>query len=146
MKIRIVFYVLFLFFFFYFFSSQSRQDVEVDIYERLPVPFGLVRFGVAPDHPEVKVRVFTYIHISAHSVHCIASPTCSLVFHLWNRRHVNENCCLLPWAWEKRGKNIFDRPKTGQRTTYNKLGNFPWQCCNYQTGASSLARPVESEK
>lgn len=28
----------------------------VDIYERLPVPFGLVRFGVAPDHPEVKVR------------------------------------------------------------------------------------------
>ena len=27
----------------------------VDIYESLPVPFGLVRFGVAPDHPEVKV-------------------------------------------------------------------------------------------
>ena len=28
----------------------------VDMYESLPVPFGLVRFGVAPDHPEVKVR------------------------------------------------------------------------------------------
>lgn len=27
----------------------------MDIYEKLPVPFGLVRFGVAPDHPEVKV-------------------------------------------------------------------------------------------
>ncbi|PGH36747.1 ferredoxin-NADP+ reductase [[Emmonsia] crescens] len=26
----------------------------VDMYEQLPVPFGLVRFGVAPDHPEVK--------------------------------------------------------------------------------------------
>ncbi|KHJ32091.1 putative nadph-adrenodoxin reductase arh1 [Erysiphe necator] len=26
----------------------------VDMYERLPVPFGLVRYGVAPDHPEVK--------------------------------------------------------------------------------------------
>ncbi|KAF6825186.1 NADPH:adrenodoxin oxidoreductase, mitochondrial [Colletotrichum musicola] len=26
----------------------------VDMYESLPVPFGLVRFGVAPDHPEVK--------------------------------------------------------------------------------------------
>jgi len=26
----------------------------VDMYERLPTPFGLVRFGVAPDHPEVK--------------------------------------------------------------------------------------------
>lgn len=28
----------------------------VDMYEKLPVPFGLARFGVAPDHPEVKVR------------------------------------------------------------------------------------------
>ncbi len=27
---------------------------RVDILERLPVPFGLVRYGVAPDHPEVK--------------------------------------------------------------------------------------------
>lgn len=25
---------------------------QIDIYERLPVPFGLVRYGVAPDHPE----------------------------------------------------------------------------------------------
>jgi NADPH-dependent glutamate synthase beta subunit-like oxidoreductase len=31
--------------------------VAVDMYEQLPVPFGLVRFGVAPDHPEVKVGV-----------------------------------------------------------------------------------------
>lgn len=29
----------------------------MDIYEKQPVPFGLVRFGVAPDHPEVKVRL-----------------------------------------------------------------------------------------
>ncbi|KAL3462911.1 hypothetical protein BJX64DRAFT_258411 [Aspergillus heterothallicus] len=26
----------------------------VDMYEKLPVPFGLARYGVAPDHPEVK--------------------------------------------------------------------------------------------
>jgi adrenodoxin-NADP+ reductase len=31
------------------------EDAHVDMYERLPVPFGLVRYGVAPDHPEVKV-------------------------------------------------------------------------------------------
>ena len=31
------------------------QNAVVDMYEHLPVPFGLVRFGVAPDHPEVKV-------------------------------------------------------------------------------------------
>ncbi|KAI1267180.1 hypothetical protein F5Y18DRAFT_331294 [Xylariaceae sp. FL1019] len=27
---------------------------KVDMFEALPVPFGLVRFGVAPDHPDVK--------------------------------------------------------------------------------------------
>jgi hypothetical protein len=31
------------------------EDAVVDMYEQLPVPYGLVRFGVAPDHPEVKV-------------------------------------------------------------------------------------------
>ncbi|KAK3318622.1 hypothetical protein B0H66DRAFT_245412 [Apodospora peruviana] len=30
------------------------KGAKVDMYEALPVPFGLVRFGVAPDHPEVK--------------------------------------------------------------------------------------------
>lgn len=28
--------------------------VEVDMYERLPFPFGLVRYGVAPDHQKIK--------------------------------------------------------------------------------------------
>lgn len=30
------------------------REASVALLERLPVPFGLVRFGVAPDHPEVK--------------------------------------------------------------------------------------------
>ncbi|OZJ02810.1 hypothetical protein BZG36_04272 [Bifiguratus adelaidae] len=33
---------------------KDVEDVQVDMYEALPVPHGLVRFGVAPDHPEVK--------------------------------------------------------------------------------------------
>ncbi|KAI9655586.1 MAG: NADPH-adrenodoxin reductase [Bathelium mastoideum] len=33
---------------------QKIQDANVDMYEKLPAPFGLVRYGVAPDHPEVK--------------------------------------------------------------------------------------------
>lgn len=32
----------------------------MDVYERLPVPFGLVRYGVAPDHPEVKNVINTF--------------------------------------------------------------------------------------
>jgi NADPH-dependent glutamate synthase beta subunit-like oxidoreductase len=33
----------------------SSANVQVDMYERLPTPHGLVRWGVAPDHPDVKV-------------------------------------------------------------------------------------------
>jgi NADPH-dependent glutamate synthase beta subunit-like oxidoreductase len=35
---------------------KKMPEAYVDMYESLPVPYGLVRFGVAPDHPEVKVR------------------------------------------------------------------------------------------
>ncbi|KAA1422044.1 pyridine nucleotide-disulfide oxidoreductase [Nocardioides humilatus] len=34
--------------------TKSDIDVSVDILERLPAPFGLVRYGVAPDHPRIK--------------------------------------------------------------------------------------------
>ncbi len=30
------------------------SGIDVDMIERLPTPYGLVRYGVAPDHPEVK--------------------------------------------------------------------------------------------
>uniref|UniRef100_A0A6B2L3V4 NADPH:adrenodoxin oxidoreductase, mitochondrial n=1 Tax=Arcella intermedia TaxID=1963864 RepID=A0A6B2L3V4_9EUKA len=33
---------------------RLRPHIAIDILERLPSPFGLVRYGVAPDHPEVK--------------------------------------------------------------------------------------------
>lgn len=32
----------------------------MDLLEKLPVPYGLVRFGVAPDHPEVKNVIHTF--------------------------------------------------------------------------------------
>ena len=39
---------------------KSDYDVDVDIIERLPTPFGLIRDGVAPDHQSTKkiVRKF----------------------------------------------------------------------------------------
>ncbi|QCQ92255.1 FAD-dependent oxidoreductase [Rhodococcus sp. SGAir0479] len=33
----------------------KRSDVEVEMFEKLPTPWGLVRAGVAPDHPGTKV-------------------------------------------------------------------------------------------
>ena len=34
--------------------KQWGEDVSVDIFDRLPVPFGLIRSGVAPDHQSIK--------------------------------------------------------------------------------------------
>src|SRR3954451_22843613 len=39
---------------FYAASNLLSQGAEVDMYERLPTPWGLVRLGVAPDHPNIK--------------------------------------------------------------------------------------------
>lgn len=33
---------------------KKHLELHVDIFERLPVPFGLCRYGVSPDHPDVK--------------------------------------------------------------------------------------------
>ncbi|MEV1292638.1 FAD-dependent oxidoreductase [Pseudonocardia sp. NPDC049635] len=33
---------------------KSDAEVAVDLFEKLPAPFGLVRYGVAPDHPRIK--------------------------------------------------------------------------------------------
>jgi ferredoxin--NADP+ reductase len=34
--------------------TRSDRAITVDMFERLPAPFGLVRFGVAPDHQKIK--------------------------------------------------------------------------------------------
>ena len=40
--------------------ANDELEVRVDVFERLPTPWGLVRSGVAPDHPNIKTvaRVF----------------------------------------------------------------------------------------
>ena len=41
-------------------------DFEVDMIERLPTPWGLVRSGVAPDHPKIKSVTRVYEKTAAH--------------------------------------------------------------------------------
>ncbi|XP_006869658.1 PREDICTED: NADPH:adrenodoxin oxidoreductase, mitochondrial [Chrysochloris asiatica] len=48
---------------------KHHSRAHVDIYEKQLVPFGLVRFGVAPDHPEVKNVIHTFTQ-TAHSDRC----------------------------------------------------------------------------
>ncbi len=39
---------------------QEELATEVDVFDRLPTPFGLVRAGVAPDHPKIKSVIRVY--------------------------------------------------------------------------------------
>src|SRR6478752_1353842 len=35
-------------------KAERGFDVSIDLFEQLPAPYGLVRYGVAPDHPRIK--------------------------------------------------------------------------------------------
>lgn len=41
--------------------TKSDDTVTVDIFDRLPTPYGLIRYGVAPDHPRIK-QIIVALH------------------------------------------------------------------------------------
>jgi ferredoxin--NADP+ reductase len=43
---------------------KSEHTISVDMFERLPAPYGLVRSGVAPDHPKLKQAIEVYDEIA----------------------------------------------------------------------------------
>ena len=43
---------------------DKDESLHIDMIEKLPVPYGLVRFGVAPDHPEVKSVQETFAEVA----------------------------------------------------------------------------------
>jgi ferredoxin--NADP+ reductase len=46
--------------------KREGLTVEIDMYDRLPTPFGLVRGGVAPDHQKIKTVTKAYDRIAAN--------------------------------------------------------------------------------
>jgi ferredoxin/flavodoxin---NADP+ reductase len=46
--------------------GDKERNIEVDMIERLPTPWGLVRSGVAPDHPKIKSVTRVYEKTAAH--------------------------------------------------------------------------------
>ncbi len=46
--------------------TKANVPVKIDMFDRLPTPFGLVRFGVAPDHPKIKTVTKAWEKTAAH--------------------------------------------------------------------------------
>lgn len=51
---------------FYTVGFLLKQGFEVDLYDILPTPFGLVRAGVAPDHPKIKTVTRAFEKTASH--------------------------------------------------------------------------------
>jgi ferredoxin--NADP+ reductase len=53
-----------------FYAAESLLGagpvIEVDMYDRLPAPFGVVRYGVAPDHEKIKTVIRRYEKTAVH--------------------------------------------------------------------------------
>jgi ferredoxin--NADP+ reductase len=56
-----------------YFAAQALQNLaneersfSIDMIERLPTPWGLVRSGVAPDHPKIKTVSKVFEKIANH--------------------------------------------------------------------------------
>ncbi len=45
---------------------KRHPAIEIDLFDRLPTPYGLVRGGVAPDHQKIKAVTRIYEKIAAH--------------------------------------------------------------------------------
>ena len=46
--------------------KNSNLNIEIDMYDKLPTPFGLVRSGVAPDHQKIKTVTKVYDKIAGN--------------------------------------------------------------------------------
>src|SRR5687768_8258014 len=48
-----------------YYTAEAAQkafgdDIHIDVFDRLPVPYGLIRTGVAPDHQSIKAVAQRY--------------------------------------------------------------------------------------
>lgn len=50
--------------------SHDDLNVQVEMFDRLPTPFGLVRAGVAPDHPKIKSVTRVFDKVAANPDFC----------------------------------------------------------------------------
>ena len=49
--------------------AHPELEIAVDMIDRLPTPYGLVRFGVAPDHPKIKNVIRRYEKTAGHEAY-----------------------------------------------------------------------------
>ncbi|PPQ72895.1 hypothetical protein CVT24_001492 [Panaeolus cyanescens] len=77
----------------------EAQNVRVHLYDRLWAPHGLVRYGVAPDHPEVKA--------STNCVHKFETTAEDPRFRFFGNVDVGDSANIIPYANQLSLASIF---------------------------------------
>ena len=67
-------------------AEKQGVIAHVDMLERLPTPFGLVRGGVAPDHQRIKSVTKVYDRIASHERFDI------LAMYVLEKMSIEQNC------------------------------------------------------
>lgn len=74
---------------------KKNLPVRVDLYERLPAPFGLVRYGIAPDHPQIEEITATFHDLLHDSdVRLIAGVDVGVDIHIEDLRRAYDAVVL----------------------------------------------------
>ena len=83
--------------------ANEEQSFSIDMIERLPTPWGLVRSGVAPDHPKIKTvsKVFEKI-ANTENFRLFANVEVGADVHLANIALFQSiNCVICGIGWIK---------------------------------------------
>ena len=93
---------------------DSGDDVSIDIIERLPTPFGLIRGGVAPDHQTTKKVTRKYEKTAlTDPVRYYGNVAVSRDVSLWELRDIYDAVVLTVGAPNDRALDIPGADKTG---------------------------------
>lgn len=58
--------------------NQQDLSVQIDIFDKLPAPYGLVRYGVAPDHQKIKAVTKVFGHQGCVKLHIQCENTANI--------------------------------------------------------------------
>ncbi|MHC9840493.1 FAD-dependent oxidoreductase, partial [Corynebacterium diphtheriae] len=87
--------------------TKNNPTTTVDLYERMPAPFGLIRYGVAPDHPRIK-GIITSLHkvLSNPNIRLIGNVTIGTDLTIDDLRHHYDAIILATGATADRNLTI----------------------------------------
>ncbi len=104
--------------------SNKTHKVTVDLFDKLPVPYGLVRSGVAPDHQKIKNVTRVYVKMAAREgFRFFGNVEYGRDIHLEDLRQLYHQVYFSTGAQEDRRLNI---PGEGLNRSYSATDFVGW--------------------